>query len=159
MNADSARTEKIDTIRRLPAQLAAVVNRLDDARLDTPYGPGKWTIRQVVHHLADSHMNAFIRMKLALTEDTPTVKTYDQERWAETVEACAMPIAPSMSIITGLHERWAAMLNEVAEADWQRPVHHPERGTLVLDDFLHIYSNHCTKHLGHITDLVDAMGW
>lgn len=153
------RKELIDKMRQLPDQIEAAVRGLGDAQLDTPYGPGKWTPRQVVHHLADSHMNAFVRMKLILAEDKPTLKTYNQDDWAKFKDASATPIAPSLAIIRGMHERLVFMLDNTKESDFNRPAHHPDRGEVTLDDMVVIYGRHGEKHCGQITGLRAAKGW
>lgn len=149
----------IDMIRQLPVKLRDAVKGLNDEQLNTPYGPGKWTVLQVVHHLADSHMNAFVRMKLILTEDHPTLKPYEQDDWARTREASQYPIESSLNIIFGLHERWCNLLSSVPEAAWKRTAFHPENGEISLVDLLKIYSAHGEKHVGHIMGLRKAKGW
>ncbi|MBI3873177.1 MAG: putative metal-dependent hydrolase [candidate division Zixibacteria bacterium] len=159
MTTPAERTAMIAKIRQLPSQVEAAVKGLNDAQLDTPYGEGKWTPRQVVHHLADSHLNAFIRVKLILTEDKPTLKPYDQVKWANTHEAKDLPVAPSLAIIGGLHSRWSALLDSVRDTDWQRKAQHPERGEMTLDDILRLYAHHGENHVGQITGLRQRKGW
>ncbi len=153
------RHEMIAKIRRLPEQIEAAVKGLNDQQMDTPYGPGKWTPRQVVHHLADSHMNAMLRMKTVLAEEHPTIKTYNQDDWARFRDASAPPVDSSLSIIRGLQHRMAEMLDHVKDSDWARKAMHPERGEITLDDLLKIYSSHGEKHCGQITGLRAAKGW
>lgn len=153
------RKQMIDKIRQLPPQVRDAVKGLNDEQLNTPYGPGKWTVLQVVHHLADSHMNAFVRMKLVLTEDNPTLKPYEQDDWARTREASQYPIQASLNILSGLHERWCNLLDSVPEAGWKRTAFHPENGAMTLDDFLTIYARHGEKHIGHIMGLRQSRGW
>jgi uncharacterized damage-inducible protein DinB len=153
------RKRQIEMIRKLPEQARAAVKGLNDEQLNTPYGEGKWTVRQVIHHLADSHMNAFVRMKLVLTEDNPTLKPYSQDDWARTKEAVAYPVESSLHILTGLHERWATLLDGVAEAGWSRTAFHPENGPMTLQRLLDIYADHGEKHVRSITDLRQRKGW
>ncbi len=156
---DKDRRQMIDKIRALPSLVREAVKGLNDEQLNTPYGPGKWTVLQVVHHLADSHMNAFVRMKLVLTEEHPTVKAYEQDEWARTREASQYPIQASLNIISGLHERWCGLLDSLPESAWKRTAFHPEHGEMVLEDFLKIYANHGENHVGQITGLRKARGW
>lgn len=150
----------IGKIRGLPEMIEAAVKGLNDSQLDTPYGPGKWTGRQVIHHLADSHMHAFIRTKTILLEDRPTLATYNQNQWANASDAAApTPIESSLLILRGLHARWVAMLEHVPESGWSRPAIHPERGEVTLEALLAIYASHGEKHAKHITDLRAAKGW
>ncbi len=142
----------ITDIETLPAQLRAAIEALPPGALDQPYRPGGWTRRQVVHHLADSHMNAYMRFKLALTEDNPVIKPYDQNAWAATADAGAgSDIEASLKLLEGLHERWVRLLRSMTEADFQRTFTHPEHGrTFTLAYTLEQYANHGKKHLGHI---------
>lgn len=149
----------IGKIANLPAQLRTAVQGLAGEQLQTPYGPGKWTISQVVHHLADSHMNAFIRFKLGVTEDTPTIKPYSQDAWANQIEAKGDDLGHSLAILDGLHARWVVLMNSLPEAAWSRKLNHPETGSLTLDDILRIYSKHGEKHIGHIMGLRTARNW
>jgi hypothetical protein len=159
MPAMEERKAKIQKIRELPDKLEEAVKGLNDAQLDTPYRDGGWTVRQVVHHLGDSHMNSFLRFKWMLTEDTPTIKTYDQDEWAKSPEY-ALPIAPSMKLIRGLHERWVVMLEAISEKDWiSRTANHPENGVVTLEKMLDIYAKHGEKHCGHIWGLRKNKGW
>lgn len=151
--------EKIDRLERFPQELTVAVEALDEEQLDTPYGPGKWTVRQLVHHLADSHMNAFIRMKLIITEDIPRLKCYEQTDWAETADGNSGPIIPSISILQGLHYRWAIMLNSLDDTAWSRTADHPELGAVTLESMLNSYCDHCDNHLKHITTLTKSKGW
>jgi uncharacterized damage-inducible protein DinB len=155
--SDSA--ARIAKIRDLPFQLEQAVAGLSDAQLDTPYREGGWTVRQVVHHVADSHMNAFIRMKLMVTEEHPTIKPYNQDDWAVQADSRNVPLAPSLSIIRGLHDRWCRLLEHVKESEWARTAVHPERGTVTLDAMLSTYAAHGEKHVGHITSLRRQRNW
>ena len=153
------RKTKIQKIRELPDKLEEAVQGLSDEQLDTPYRDGGWTVRQVVHHVADSHMHSFLRFKWMLTENTPVIKTYDQDVWAKSPEY-ALPIAPSLSLIRGLHARWVAMLESISEKEWTgRTANHPENGIVTLDRMLDIYANHGEKHCGHIWGLRKKKGW
>jgi hypothetical protein len=152
------RREFIDSIEATPENLAAAVSGLKPEQLDTPYRPGGWTVRQVVHHIPDSHMNAFIRFKLALTEVEPTIKTYFEDRWAELADAKA-PIEPSLALLENLHKRWVLLLRSLKPADWARKMRHPELGALTLDQSLAIYGWHGRHHVAHITGLRDRNGW
>lgn len=155
----SDRKQLIDKIRNLPAQARDAVKGLNDEQLNTPYGEGKWTVRQVIHHLADSHMNAFVRTKLILTEDRPTLKPYNQDDWARTREAAAYPVESSLHILVGLHERWATLLDNVPESGWSRTAMHPENGEMTLQRVLEVYSDHGEKHVRSITNLRQSKGW
>lgn len=153
-----ARKTLIDQIAAAPARLREAVAGLDDARLDTPYRPGGWTVRQVVHHLPDSHANAYVRFKLALTEETPTIGTYDEAAWAELGDSRA-PIALSLDLLEALHERWVLLLRSLAPRDFARTLHHPEfEDLLSLDVLLALYAWHGRHHVAHITSLVERMG-
>ena len=149
----------IDAIEGLPTRLRKAVTDLSDAHLDTPYRPEGWTVRQVVHHVADSHMNALIRIKLALTEDTPTIKPYDENAWA-TLADMRLPIDPSLAVIDGLHRRWDALNAVLKDADYGRTFVHPEHGkTFTLDWLLQNYGWHSRHHVAHITALRAREGW
>jgi uncharacterized damage-inducible protein DinB len=154
----AARAEAIDAIAAAPASLRAAVAGLDDEQLDTPYRPGGWTVRQVVHHVPDSHLNAYIRMKLALTEDEPTIKPYDQAAWARLPDSTG-PIGPSLDLLEALHDRWVRLLGELSERDFTRRLNHPENGIITNDFLLALYAWHGRHHVGHVTGLRDRMGW
>lgn len=158
MTAEERRT-KIAQIRALPATLERAVKGLNDTQLDTPYRDGGWTVRQVVHHLADAHMNAFIRMKLILTEEKPTLKPYQQNAWATLPDTTNMPIGVSMEILRGLHDRWSMLLEKVPDHAWARSALHPERGELTLESQLNTYAGHGEKHVEHILSLRRARAW
>jgi uncharacterized damage-inducible protein DinB len=149
----------IDEIAAAPDRFREAVQGLDDAQLDTPYRPGGWTVRQVVHHLADSHMNSFLRFRLALTEQEPTIKPYDQDAWAALPDSRTAPIEISLRLIEGLHARWAALLSSFREDQYSRAFRHPEIGLMRLDSTLGLYAWHCRHHAAHITGLRDRMGW
>lgn len=159
MVADPTRREKIAALRALPAEVRKAIAGLDDSRLDTPYRDGGWTVRQVVHHLADSHMNAYIRARLILTEDNPTLKAYDQDSWARLVDASGAPVAPSLAIIDGVHDRLVRLFENCADPDWSRPAHHPESGPMTLEKILNIYSAHGRNHVNQILGLRTQKGW
>lgn len=153
------RREWLRQIAATPAQFREAVRGLDDAQLDTPYRPGGWTVRQVVHHLADSHMNAYIRYRLALTEDQPTINAYDQGLWAELADARTLPVEDSLAILEGIHRRWVALAESLEEADFARTFIHPERGIVRLDSNLAMYAWHGRHHAAHILRLRERMGW
>lgn len=159
MSTMTERKAKIQKIHELPAKLEEAVKGLSNTQLDTPYRDGGWTVRQVVHHVGDSHMNAFLRCKWMLTENFPKIKTYDQDVWATTPEY-TLPVDASLILIRGLHERWVALLESITEKDWTaRTADHPENGIVTLDRMLDIYSAHGEKHCGHIWGLRNKMGW
>jgi hypothetical protein len=140
----------VDILERAPAGLRSLTTGLEDAQLDTPYRPGGWTIRQVIHHLPDSHMNAYVRMKVAATEDAPAIKTYDEGRWAELPEARSGPIAMSLDLLDGLHRRWTAFLRGLPEAAFAQAYTHPELGRVTIDEALRMYAWHCRHHTAHV---------
>jgi uncharacterized damage-inducible protein DinB len=157
---DSAsRRTLIDEIERMPAIFRGIVSTLDETQLDTPYRPGGWTVRQVVHHVPDSHMNAYIRFKLALTEDNPTIKPYNETAWAEVADTARTPVDTSLRMIDALHERWVILLESMEGSDFTRPLQHPERGPMTLDMMLQLYSWHGRHHVAHITGLREREGW
>ena len=149
----------IDEIAETPARMRAAVAGLSAEQLETRYRPGGWTVRQVVHHVPDSHMNAYTRFKLALTEDAPTIKPYDEARWAELEDGRGAPIELSLGLLEALHARWVMVLRSVAERDFARPFTHPEIGRVNLDWLVAQYAWHGRHHVAHITSLVERMGW
>jgi len=149
----------IQEIARAPRELRAAVAGLTPGQLDNPYRPGGWTGRQVVHHVPDSHMNAFIRFKLALTEDQPTIKPYDEARWAELKEARTAPVDVSLDLIEALHRRWVMLLENMTDADFKRAFHHPENGIMPLEPTVEMYAWHGRHHVAHIQALRGRMGW
>ncbi|MCG8608706.1 putative metal-dependent hydrolase [bacterium] len=146
----------IDDIEALPAQLRKAVAGLDEAQLDTPYRPQGWTVRQVVHHVGDSHLNSFVRFKLALTEDNPTIKTYYENRWAELADYRSVAVETSLDFITHLHTRWVALLRSLDETQLSRTFLHPEIGTVKLAWNIGLYARH---HVAHDTRLREREGW
>jgi uncharacterized damage-inducible protein DinB len=153
------RTAQIQILRELPDVLRAAVAGLDDAQLDTPYREGGWTVRQVVHHLADSHGNSFFRFKHALTEDWPTIKPYDEAAWANLVDSRTVPVETSLALVSALHQRWVALLESLKEEDFQKGFNHPERGRQDLATALALYAWHSLHHTAHITGLRARQGW
>lgn len=154
----NSRDKFIYEIAALPEKLTSALNNLTEEQLNTPYREGGWTIKQVVHHLADSHMNSFIRFKLALTEDNPVIKPYDENLWAELADS-QIPINLSFDLINSLHQRWAILLNSMNATDYQKPLTHPEIGQLDLNKCLALYAWHGNHHTAHITFLKERMGW
>lgn len=153
------RSGLVRDIAELPARLRQAVSGLSRARLDTPYRDGGWTVRQVVHHLADSHLNAFLRCKLVLTEDNPRIKTYDQDAWAGTPDAKSADVEHSLGLLEGLHARWAMLLGGLAPSELARTMEHPERGKMSLDAVLQLYAWHSRHHVAHVTSLRQRMGF
>lgn len=153
------RASAIATIAALPFQLADAVRGLDQKQLDTPYRDGGWSVRQVVHHLADSHVNAYVRTKLLLTESNPTVKVWDEEQWAKLADAKEAAIGGSMLLVTAVHERWVHCLRSCAPADFARTLNHPDNGPMTLDDLVSIYEWHGRHHVAHVTALRSKMKW
>jgi uncharacterized damage-inducible protein DinB len=151
--------QAIEDIRALPVRLAEAVAGLDDAQLDTPYRPQGWTVRQVVHHVVDSHVNAYVRLRLALTEDRPAIRGYRQELWAELPDARTLPVEPSLEILHGLHERWTALLDRLDAEQLDRPLEHSELGTLTVGQLTCLYGWHSRHHVAHITSLRAREGW
>jgi hypothetical protein len=143
-----------------PRLLEDAVDGLSDRQMETAYRPGGWTVRQVVHHVADSHMNGLIRFKLALTEEQPTIKCYDEARWAELADVSVVPIEVSLALLDGIHTRWMAVLRSLKSEDFRRSFFHPERnGVLTLEQALGLYAWHGRHHAAHITTLRDREGW
>jgi len=152
------RERYLDRIAATPALLRNAVEGLSDEQLDTPYREGGWTVRQVVHHVPDSHMNSFVRFKLALTEDNPVIKPYDEAAFAELHDS-RMPTEPSLKLLEALHDRWLVLLRGLSEEDWKKSFQHPERGPLTLEQNLALYAWHGDHHVAHITSLRSARGW
>jgi uncharacterized damage-inducible protein DinB len=156
---DAERAVLVDQIAALPAELRSAVTTLDDTQLGTPYREGGWTVRQVVHHVPDSHVNAYTRFKLALTEDVPTIKTYEEAQWAELPEARSAPIGVSLALLDALHQRWVLLLRVLAPAQFARAFRHPDLGVMTLDQQIALYAWHGRHHLAHITSPRTRMGW
>ncbi|MGD0292439.1 MAG: YfiT family bacillithiol transferase [Terracidiphilus sp.] len=152
------RAEQIKNLRLMPRRLRAAVAGLNDTQLDTPYREGGWTVRQVVHHLADSHLQAYIRCKTALTEDWPTVKVYDEAAWAKLPDS-RLPVEGSLALIEALHRRWVALLEALTGDDFRKGFIHPERGRVDLGKALAMYDWHSRHHVAHITNLRVRKGW
>ena len=148
----------IQAIADAPGNLRLAVAELNDTQLNTPYRVDGWTIRQVVHHLPDSHLNAFVRLKLALTEDTPTIRTYHEAHWATLADASA-PVNLSLDLLQHLHARWVFLWRRLSEADWARDLRHPDLGLMLVDELLAFYAWHGQHHIAHITRLRASSGW
>lgn len=156
---DTFREQSFAHIAHLPTAMRAAVAGLNDAQLDTPYRDGGWTIRQVVHHVPDSHMHAYIRTKFALAEDEPSVKPYDEARWATFADAKTGGVDVSLGILDGLHKRWVTLLRSLGPADFNRALFHPENGRMTVDLILALYSWHSRHHTAHITTARARHGW
>ena len=154
----ATRSDAIEAIAALPAAMRAAVRGLSEAQLDTPYRPGGWTVRQVVHHVPDSHVNAYIRLKLAITENNPTIKPYDQDAFAQLVDQ-RLPVAVSLSMLEALHARWVTVLRSLTPDQFTRPFVHPEIGQITVDYLVHTYGWHSRHHVAHITRLRDRERW
>jgi uncharacterized damage-inducible protein DinB len=153
------RVASIAAIRATPAALRAAVTGLTDAQTATPYREGGWTVRQVVHHVPESHMNAFTRFKLALTEDNPTIKPYEEDRWVKLGDIERTPIETSLVLLEALHRRWVTLLEVMTDTDFRRPLQHPVSGAMTLDRMLQLYAWHGPHHVAHITSLRAREGW
>lgn len=159
--SDSERRKMIEEIAAAPAALRAAAKGLNAPQLETPYRPGGWTVKQVIHHVPDSHFNAYARFKLTLTENEPTIKPYDQAKWAELADTKTVPIEVSLSLLEGVHERWLALLRSMSPSDFKRGFRHPEYdGKLFrLEQVLALYAWHGRHHTAHITSLRQRNGW
>jgi len=151
--------ECVDALAQTPANLRTSIAGLSDAQLDTPYRPGGWTVRQVVHHLPDSHLNSYVRFKLALTEDNPAIKPYAEDRWAELPDTKATPVEVSLALLENLHDRWVRLLRSLTAEQWKRTFRHPELGPMTLEKTLALYAWHGRHHVAHITELRKRMSW
>jgi uncharacterized damage-inducible protein DinB len=146
-------------IANLPRELHRALSGLSPSQLDTPYREGGWTVRQLAHHVADSHMNAFIRWKLALTESGPTIKPYDQDEWVTTADVTGAGVEQSLALLEGLHSRWARLIASLSPSDFARSFNHPESGMQTLDRQLQLYAWHCRHHVAHIVSLRERKDW
>ncbi len=159
-NIDHAQRQLwISNIASLPSELAAAVAGLNDQQLDTPYRDGGWTVRQVIHHVADSHMNSTIRFRWALTEDEPLINAYEEQLWAELPDAKTLPVEVSLDLLSSLHARWTDLLRHMTEADFKRRLRHPVSGETSLDKMLGLYAWHGHHHTAHISTLRERMDW
>ncbi len=157
--SDSERQSLIDEIAATPEKLRAAVAGLDDNQLNTEYRPEGWTVRQVVHHVPESHLNSYIRFKLAVTEDEPVIKPYFEDRWAKLDDAQTAPVELSLDLLGALHSRWVWFLRSLKPADFQRTFRHPELGIVGLDKNVALYAWHGRHHVAHVTSLRERMGW
>ena len=153
------RTEWIRDVSETPLMLRTAVAGLSPNQLDTPYRPNGWTVRQVIHHVPESHLNSYIRFKLALTEDTPLIKPYDEALWADLPDVGVTPVEVSLTLLESLHQRWVRVLDLMTDADYARQFRHPELGLVRLDQNLALYAWHGKHHVAHITNLRARMGW
>jgi uncharacterized damage-inducible protein DinB len=156
---EQQKQKALDDIASAPANLRKAVKGLSEAQFDTPYRPEGWTVRQVAHHVPDSHMNAYIRFKLALTEDEPTIKPYAEDRWAKLADTKSTPIEVSLTMLESLHDRWVRLLRSLGTDDWKRTFRHPEMGAMSLDKTLALYAWHGRHHVSHISELRKTNGW
>ena len=156
---DEERRRLIDEIAETPSRLRAAIRAMSDEQLDTPYRPGGWTVRQVVHHVPDSHLNSYVRFKLALTEEEPAIRPYLEDRWAQLEDSRITPPEVSLALLDALHERWVTLLRSLAPEDFQRTFRHPELGLVSLNKNVALYAWHGRHHVAHITSLSERMGW
>ena len=157
--SDTSRAAAVAAIASAPAALRRSVHGLNNSQIDTPYRPEGWTVRQLVHHLADSHLNAYVRHRLALTENNPTIKPYDENLWAELSDAKSAPIESSLQLLEAMHERWVLSIKAMEPADFSRTLNHPDRGPMTLDLMLELYAWHGKHHVAHVTELRKREGW
>ncbi len=156
---EDERAARVDVLARHPDRVRSLVADLSDTRLDTPYREGGWTMRQLTHHLADSHLNAYTRFRLALTEDHPTIRPYDQDGWAGLADAREAPVQVSLVLLEALHVRWVLLLRSMRAEDFARPLRHPEIGDVTLDYMLESYAWHCAHHEAHLAGARRREGW
>jgi uncharacterized damage-inducible protein DinB len=156
---EAQRNQFINEIEKTPAALRAAIKGLSAEQTETPYRDGGWTVRQVVHHVPESHMNAYIRFKLGLTEDTPTIKPYEEDRWARTGDVQSTPLEVSLTLLDSLHDRWVRLLRSLKAEEWKRQFNHPEMGPMPLEKTLALYAWHGRHHVAHVTELRKRMGW
>ncbi|MEO6219035.1 MAG: YfiT family bacillithiol transferase [Ginsengibacter sp.] len=157
---ENTKIQLLHDIKMLPANLEYAIQNLDVPELETPYRPGGWTVKQLIHHVADSHINAYIRYKLGLTEQNPTIKPYDQDAWAQLPDTENLPVNISLTLLHALHARWYQLMYDMTPDQWQLTIYHPQRQTtLSLWDLLKIYSWHSRHHTAHITSLRERMRW
>jgi uncharacterized damage-inducible protein DinB len=156
---EEQKQKSLGDIACTPANVRAAVKSLSEAQLDTPYRPGGWTVRQVVHHVPDSHLNSYVRFKLALTEDEPTIKPYAEDRWADLADTNTTPIAVSLTLLDSLHERWVQLLRSLSPEEWKRTFRHPELGAMTLEKTLALYAWHGRHHVAHVTQRRKRMSW
>lgn len=159
MNTKEERAAKIAEISEFPDKVVAAVKGLSDSQLDTPYREGGWTVRQLVHHLADAHMHGYLRMRFLLTEDNFRIQPYDQDAWADLPDARAAGLTSSLELLKGLHMRWAALLSDLPDETWGRRGYHPDSGEVTLDSLLDLYSGHGKHHVHQILKLRKERGW
>jgi uncharacterized damage-inducible protein DinB len=153
------RAHYIDVISKLPDTFSKAVSDLSPTQLDTPYRPEGWTVRQLAHHVPDSHANAYIRFKLALTEYEPTIKPYKEDMWAKLADTANTPVEVSLQMLSSIHTRWVAILRSMDSSDFARPLRHPEIGVIDLNRMLALYAWHSAHHTAHVTSLRKRMGW
>jgi len=158
-SSETERQKFLDDIEAAPKALRAAVEGLTREQIEAPYRDGGWTVRQVVHHVPESHMNAYIRFKLALTEEEPTIKPYFEDRWAKLDDVSSTPLEVSLSLLDSLHRRWVILLRSLKPEDWKRSFRHPELGVVSLEKNLALYAWHGRHHVAHVTELRKRMGW
>lgn len=158
-NTPEERKKLIETLAEAPERLQQAVTGLNGKQLDTPYREGGWTVRQVIHHLADSDLNAYVRFKLALTEDNPTIKPFAEAAWADLADSRVTPVDVSLALLENLHARWVVLLRSMKAEDWERKLTHPEAGVMSLDKMLGLYAWHGVHHEAHITGLRQRNQW
>jgi hypothetical protein len=157
--SEEQRNKFVDDIAQAPANLRKAVEGLSPAQLDTPYRDGGWTVRQVIHHVPDSHVNAYVRYKLALTEDEPTIKPYAEDCWAQLADTQATPVEVSLTMLDSLHDRWVRLLQSLQPPEWKRTFRHPDLGLVSLEKNLALYAWHGRHHVAHVTSLRERNGW
>jgi hypothetical protein len=157
--ATDSRNAAIQAIEELPVRLRQTIAGVGEEQMQTPYRDGGWTVHQLIHHIADSHMNAFIRFKLALTEDKPTIKTYDETLWAETTDVTNVPVEISLKLIDAVHERWFILLTSMSDEAFARELNHPEHGAINLEYMTALYAWHSQHHTAHVANLRERMKW
>jgi hypothetical protein len=157
--APAEREALIARIAAVPAALRHAVHGFTEAQFDTPYRDGGWTVRQVVHHVPDSHLNAYVRLKLALTEETPMIKPYAEDQWALLADTARTPVTTTLTLLEALHERWVVLWRALEPSAFARTLRHPENGLMTIDTLLALYAWHGDHHAAHVTKLRERSGW